>query len=67
MTREPTFSSEFKKEVSNVNGMSSLKEKLRNVARADLELPDKTGWLYDQSEHTDVRRHSVNLQLHTKE
>jgi hypothetical protein len=54
MTREPTFSSEFKKEVSNVNGMSSLKEKLRNVARADLELPDRTGWLYDQSEHTDV-------------
>lgn len=54
MMREPTFSAAFKQGISTINGMSRLSDKLRNVTMSDLELPDRTGWLYDQGEHKHV-------------
>ncbi|VDI61107.1 Hypothetical predicted protein [Mytilus galloprovincialis] len=54
MMRYPGFSVEFKNGISNVNGMSNLTDKLRNVTMTDLENPERAGWLYDQSEHKNV-------------
>ncbi|KAJ8320197.1 hypothetical protein KUTeg_001784 [Tegillarca granosa] len=52
MTREQTFSPEMKYEISQMNGMKSMVERLKHVTMSDLVLPDHTGWLIDQSDNS---------------